>query len=274
MGRQHEITVFVPPRQPSHNVAGMGIPPDPGHRVKLYGDLLLPVHEPFQHCRIRPGNGERRCILRARDILGIQRFLVHIAVAAVLNSDQRPGTFAFRLIHRVVDPPFLPLVDADQHQLARHIQPFIVRSRSPAHVHQRKYLRPVGDKMGLVGPQLKMMGRPARFLHRQFRPFKLPGIHVDAVTGHVRKTDALHFPGQELSGLPLCCGTGRPVAQGRVASKFLQLFCQVIRISDIQRLQIILFCLFHCRLAPPFCQNLRISSSASLVLLSMALITT
>ena len=274
MGRQHEITVFVPSRQPSHNVAGMGIPPDPGHRVKLYGDLLLPVHEPFQHCRIRPGNGERRCILRARDILGIQRFLVHIAVAAVLNSDQRPGTFAFRLIHRVVDPPFLPLVDADQHQLARHIQPFIVRSRSPAHVHQRKYLRPVGDKMGLISPQLKVMGLPARFLHSQLCPFKFPGIHVDTVTGYIRKSDALHFPCQKLSCLPLCHRTGRPVTQDGIAAKPLQLFRQVIRISDIQRFQIVGFCLFHCRLAPPFCQNLRISSSASLVLLSMALITT
>ena len=85
------------------------------------------------------------------------------------------------LVHREVDPPLVPLVNVHQNQTAAHVPACIVLGSSPPHIDQRKFLKAPGQKLGLIGPQLKDMFRSLCVPKAQYRLFKFPPVQTQPV---------------------------------------------------------------------------------------------
>ena len=217
MGRQKDYSVRLLSRNAPQNIPRFLPPLYPACRIKPYQNFrFFSLPDPFFYVRLDDGriclgHGKSRGIFRPGDILGVERCGVNLPVALFLYGNKGGRAFYVRLIHRKIDPPFLPLVDITHHQLALYIRVFITVGRGFSQVCQRKGLRPVCHELRLVCPQLKdmLLSFPVSVAHHG--PLKFPAIHLYTVTAHLRKADALHLRGYHLPRLSLCQGAGRPI---------------------------------------------------------------
>ena len=137
------------------DVVGGLVAGNAGVRVQLHGKRTV-RHQRTKLHSVPPGNGEGWRVLRAADILRVERFLVYLAIAAALYGDQRPCSHQMRLIHGIADPPLIPLVDIHQHQLSAHVPALVVRGGALAQIDQLHGLKAVRYQLGLIRAQLHL----------------------------------------------------------------------------------------------------------------------
>ena len=238
MGGEHDLPVRVPAGQLADDVVGCAVALHPGAGVQRDGHRRAARKQLLQHPGILPGNGKGGGFGRACDILRVQRGVVHLAVAPGLHGDQRCRTLEVGLIHGVVDPPFVSLVDLNQHQLAGDIQPLVIRFRPLARIDKLVGGRAVRDEIRLIRPQLDMALPSLGVGKRQLRFLKLPRVHGDSVLPYFGKADFLHLRRQHVSRGDLRRGACGAVAQHGVGAVLLHPLCKAVGIADIQLFQI------------------------------------
>ena len=84
------------------------------------------------------------------------------------------------LINRVIDPPFISLVDIDKYQFPLHFPALIILFRSFSHISQGKRFKAISLKVCLICSKLKFSAF-AFCLHRKDCLFKFPAIHGDGI---------------------------------------------------------------------------------------------
>ena len=156
VGGQHDLPVGVPAGQLADNVIGCAVALHPGAGIQGDGHRRAARKQLLQRSGVLPGDGKGGCLGWACDVLGVQRGVVHLAVTPGLHGDQRRRALEIRLVHGVVDPPFVSLVDLHQHQLAVDVQPLIIRFRTLARIDQLIGRRAVRDEIRLIRAQLDM----------------------------------------------------------------------------------------------------------------------
>ena len=152
--QHHGIRVFAGDR--TDDVVRCAVQPHPALSLERDSQLIGAggIHGSADGFRIGAGNGEGRRIRRATDILSVQRIVAHFAVAAVLRGQHGGCTTQMGFIGGIVDPPIIPLVYVNQHQLTGYIQPFQVGLCAAAAVDDRVGLGPSCGKVCLVAAQL------------------------------------------------------------------------------------------------------------------------
>ena len=238
VGGQHDLPVRVPAGQLADDVVGGAVALHPGAGVQGDGHRRAGRKQLLQQSGILPGNGNGGGLGRACDVLGVQRGVVHLAVAPGLHGDQRCRTLEVGLIHGVVDPPFVSLVDLHQHQLPVNVQPLIIRFRALARIDKLVGGRAVRDEIRLIRPQLDMALPSLGVGKRQLRFLKFPRVHGDGVLPYFGKADFLHLRRQHVSRGDLRRGACGAVAQHGVGAMLLHPLCKAVGIADIQPFQI------------------------------------
>ena len=99
-----------------------------------------------------------------------------------------------RLIHWKIDPPFLSLVDINEHQLSLYIHILILARRTAAQIHHGELLKSLCMKICLIGPQLKFMFLSLMIPKAQHCMMKIPAVYPDFILMNLFKTQLLHFP--------------------------------------------------------------------------------
>ena len=235
---EHDLPVRVPAGQLADDVVGGAVALHPGAGVQRNGHRRTVRKQLLQHPGVLPGNGKGGGFGRACDILGVQRGVVHLAVAPGLHGDQRRRTLEVGLIHGVVDPPFVPLIDLHQHQLPVNVQPLVIRFRALARIDKLVGGRAVRDEIRLIRAQLDMALPSPGVGKRQLRLLKLPRVHGDGVLPYFGKADFLHLRRQHVSRGDLRRGACGAVAQHGVGAVLLHPLCKAVGIADIQLFQI------------------------------------
>ena len=235
VGADHDHLVGVLAGQGAHDVVAF--------RFRHHGALCVQHHlgaaaeaktrRPGQPGRVLSGHGEGRRLSRAADVLGVQRLLVHLAVAACLHRQNGRRTPQMGLIGRVVDPPVVSLVDVHQHQLAPHVQPVQLGGGTGARVDQGVVPGAFGVEVGLVTAQLGDVLAALFIFISKAGVVEVPPVQRKAVLFH-RKADGAHLGGQQLAGLELGPAAGGAVAQHRVGAGLFHPLCQHIGIGNIQ----------------------------------------
>ena len=238
MGRQHDLPVRVPAGQLANDVVGGAVARHPGAGVQSDGYRHAGRKQLLQQSGVLPGNGKGGGLGRACDVLGVQRGVVHLAVAPGLHGNQRRRALEVRLIHGVVDPPFVALVNLHQHQLAGDVQPLVIRFRPLARIDQFVGRGAVRDEIRLIRPQLNPALLPLGVGEGQLRLLKFPGVHGDGILPHFGKADFLHLRGQHVSRGDLRRGACGAVAQHGVGAVALHPLCKAVGIADVQLFQI------------------------------------
>ena len=221
--------------QGAHDVVALGFGHHGGQCVQCHlgAAAEAKVSRFGQRGRVLSGDGEGRRLPRAADVLGVQRLLVHLAVAARLHRQNGRRAPQMGLVGRVVDPPVVALVDVHQHQLAPHVQPVQLGGGAGARVDEGVVLRALGVKVGLVAAQLGGAGAALFVFISKAGVVEVPPVQRKAVLFH-RKADGAHLGGQQLAGLELGPAAGGAVAQHRVGAGLLHPLCQHVGIRDIQ----------------------------------------
>ena len=238
VGGEHDLPVRVPAGQLADDVVGGAVALHPGAGVQRDGHRRTVRKQLLQHPGVLPGNGKGGGFGRACDILRVQRGIVHLAVAPGLHGDQRCRTLEVGLIHGVVDPPFVPLIDLHQHQLSGDVQPLVIRFCALARIDKLVGGRAVRDEIRLIRPQLDMALPSLGVGKRQLRFLKLPRVHGDGVLPYFGKADFLHLRRQHVSRGDLRRGACGAVAQHGVGAVLLHPLCKAVGIADIQPFQI------------------------------------
>ena len=86
-----------------------------------------------------------------------------------------------RLIDGIVDPPFIPLVNVHQHQLAPDILSLIIEFCALSDIDKRERDSAVGYKVRLVGAELYGPGCAVLRVKGQYRPLELPCVNLDRI---------------------------------------------------------------------------------------------
>ena len=238
MGGEHDLPVRVPAGQLADDVVGGAVALHAGAGVQGDGHRRAARKQLLQQSGVLPGNGKGGSLGRACDVLGVQRGVVYLAVAPGLYGDQRRRALEVRLVHGVVDPPFVPLVDLHQHQLPGNIQPLIIRFRALARVDQLVGRGAVRDEIRLIRAQLDMALPSLGIGEGQLRFLKFPGVHGNGVLPHPGKSDFLHLRRQHISRGDLRRGACGAVAQHGVGAVLLHPLCKAVGIADVQLFQI------------------------------------
>ena len=137
------------------------------------------------------------------------------------------------LIHRIVDPPLVSLVDIHHHKASCHIHAVIVRFLSASGIDKRIIFPAIRHKLCLVSTKLEFMflSGPVCKAHDCFLEF--PGIQTELIFMDIREPDPLHLCLQEFTGVKFRLRSRCAVAKDRIALKFLHLLCEAVGISDI-----------------------------------------
>ena len=159
MSRQKNHSIRSSARNLPENIISRNIPHDPAASIQSDGNLTFFIQACLQFLRIFKGHRKSCCLRRSRDILGIQSLLVYLSISADLNSDQRFCPFLMGLIHRKINPPFIPLVDLRQHNLSCHILIGIIFLAAFTHVNNLKCFCAFCHKIRLISTQLNFLSR-------------------------------------------------------------------------------------------------------------------
>ena len=161
-------------------------------RTEGHSSFAAGIQHAHQRIRIPPSHGEGRRIRRACNILGIQGFIIRIAVSAPLNGDQGFCALQMSLINRIIDPPLIPLVDVCKYQLALHIQAGVILGFSPANINQLAGFPALCLQGSLVSTKHSL---PLSFrgIKEHLGVVKLPPIHRELFPAHMGQADVQHF---------------------------------------------------------------------------------
>ena len=137
------------------------------------------------------------------------------------------------LVHRIIDPPLVSLVDIHHHETARHVHAVIVRFLSASGVDKWILFPSIRHKLRLISAELDFMFFSVSVRKPHDRLLKLPGIQPELIFMDVREPDPLHLRLQEFPCIKFRLRSRCAVAKDRIALKFLHLLCETVGISDI-----------------------------------------
>ena len=185
----------MPSRNLADDVVGRLVGSHAGNRIQQDGKLALCVKRPLQQRGVSARDGEGGSIGGAGDVLCVQRCLIDLTVAARLYRDDSGGALQVCLIDGIINPPFIPLIDVHQHQLALDILSLIIEFCALSDIDKGEGGSAVGDKVRLVGAELYGLGGAILRVEGQYRPLELPCVNPDRILVDLGKAQGTHRVG-------------------------------------------------------------------------------